>query len=1001
VVAGGLVAGYVLLRLLLSATSFSPALVSFAAFGGAIGLVAIAIFIMLVARLGWRWLWMSWLLLTMVVGLWLGVFNLPDDVTQNYSNTPVVGDVLATMDEWRELPTVGRFGRMLEAESGTGKVRVLIWEGALELIQPHEPLVYPDGEVDRFNFLRPLIGYGPESMYVAYNRFYVPELATVEARNASPDRSHNETFDALIITGALGFLIWQALYLSVFYYGFQWLGVVRTTRDRNILIALWIGGAIAGALLITQWLGNVYLGVAIPFGSIGGLVLYLIYYALFASTGRAAEEAPDDPFQVDRLLMMGLLAAVVAHYVEIHFGIAIAATRVHFFLYVALMFLVGYLLPRYREEAQEEAATAGRARTRGRRWRRRFSGSQPAWVSSVLAATFVMSVILATLSYDFMNFVLPPGRQVQTLADVPSTGEIVHQAFFINPQQNFADSPFIFLVIALTWVLGSLASISELARQDILKISAATNARLRSEQVRNAIILFAVLIVAGFAIRFLNPPQASVGTSRLLGQGLLLIWSAACLFALIRLMQGVASAPRTAAFIAAAGVAFSLPVLAAGVSLYGIIMLAASAAILYILWDDVWNGSIVPALFISVVSFLIGIAFAYLQASQIRSAVFFGPPQAMGELERLIFSADRFTGFLTLFYVFIVTMMLLGAFALARSRISRSRSSGTTAGIASLVVLLGLGIYVVSTTNLSIIQGDIVYKQAGPLDRQATQAGTPEAWDAPIAIYEHAIELAPLEDFYYLFLGRAYLEKSGVTQDPEQQRQLLETARERLLVAQEINPLNTDHTANLARLTTRWASLGNLDPQQRETMVAQAKDFYQDALSLSPQNSVIRNEYANLLATLDGDCDAAIATFERSLEIDPFYANTYYSLAGVYELCAEGLGEEQQEAYYEEAAELLQQGLERNDDNAGSILVQAGQLYQRAGEYDSAVAVLQQAQEVPDSQVPDWNVNFRLASVYQEMGDEERAQELATSALEDAPPDAQEQIQAFLDGLSN
>src|SRR5690606_23488053 len=133
-------------------------------------------------------------------------------------------------------------------------------------------------------------------------------------------------------------------------------------------------------------------------------------------------------------------------------------------------------------------------------------------------------------------------------------------------------------------------------------------------------------------------------------------------------------------------------------------------------------GYIVPALIISVVSFLIGISFAYLEASRIQSAVFFGPPQTMPELERLLFSADRFTGFLTLYYVFIITMMLLGAFALARARILRSRLSGTTAGIASLVVLLGLGIYLVNTTNLSIIKGDIVYKQAGPLDRQATQA---------------------------------------------------------------------------------------------------------------------------------------------------------------------------------------------------------------------------------------------------------------------------------------
>src|SRR5690606_9349534 len=120
------------------------------------------------------------------------------------------------------------------------RVRVLIWEGVLDLLAPHEPLAFPDGEEDPFNFLRPLLGYGPESMYVAYNGFYVPELATLEARNASPDRSHNETFDTLVITGALGFLAWQVLYVSVFYYGFRWLGVVRSARDRNVLILLWV-----------------------------------------------------------------------------------------------------------------------------------------------------------------------------------------------------------------------------------------------------------------------------------------------------------------------------------------------------------------------------------------------------------------------------------------------------------------------------------------------------------------------------------------------------------------------------------------------------------------------------------------------------------------------------------------------------------------------------------------------------------------------------------------
>ena len=103
--------------------------------------------------------------------VFLVVFNLP--------NTP--------LSSLRSLPYVGRLGRVFETEAGTGKVRVLIWEGALKLIGS-DPM-------------RAIVGYGPETMHVAYNPYYPPELAYYEARNASPDRSHNETFDALVIGG--------------------------------------------------------------------------------------------------------------------------------------------------------------------------------------------------------------------------------------------------------------------------------------------------------------------------------------------------------------------------------------------------------------------------------------------------------------------------------------------------------------------------------------------------------------------------------------------------------------------------------------------------------------------------------------------------------------------------------------------------------------------------------------------------------------------------------
>lgn len=1003
VLVGAVVSGavlFLLIRALTGAgrlTALAGAGASLVAIAGALVIVAITIFVMLAMRRGWRWLWLSWLLLAMVAILWLGLFNLAPTVdTTNAREQSFPSLVTTTVNEWRELPVVGRFGRLLEADRGTGRVRVLIWEGALKLIQPHEPLVYPDGSVDGFNFLRPLIGYGPESMYVAYNRFYVPELATLEARNASPDRSHNETFDALIITGIIGFLVWQALYLSVFYYGFRWLHVVRTKRDRNLLIGFWLAGALVGALAITELLGPVYLGVAIPFGSIAGLALYLVYYALFGSTG-ADVETPDEPFQVDRLLMMGLVAAVVAHYVEIHFGIAIAATRVHFFVYVALMALVGYVLPSIRETEGEQGQRHTRSRSR---WRQRLSSASSTWSGPVLTATYVLTLILGTLAYEFINYTQPPNVTVETLADVPSTGNIVHQSFFVHPGQGFIDSPFIFLLIALTWILGTLAFLSELIRQDIIKIDPSSPRVGRSTNYQAVGAIFAALVVAGFAMRFLQA-GSEFSTTRVLGQGLGLIWNALCLLAAFLLFWRRKHAESFAGYLSATGLALSVAVLFAGATLYGLLLLLACGINVYLLWDHRWRAIAAPGLVMALSSIVVGLLFAYLHASQIRTAVFFGPPQTMGDLERLIFSADRFAGFVTLYYVFLLFLLILVPFGVARATMSRSRQGGQLAAFGALALVIFGGIYVIATTNLRIIQADIVYKQGRPLDNQASRSNNPQAWQAPIALYEHAIDLAPVEDFYYLFLGRAYLEQSAVTADAEAQQQLLETAFSRLQEAQILNPLNTDHTANLARLMTRWASLNTLDEARRSQLLQQAKQYYDDALSLSPQNSVIRNELGNLLATLDNDCQAAIRTYERSLEIDPYYAQTYYGIAGVYEFCASQQAPDVEKRYYQRAATYLEEALSRQERNAGALLLQAAQLYQEADDYDAALNAAERAGDLPDDAAPLWMVRFRLARIYHDMGDNEQATAFAAEALTIAPLESQEEIRSFMDQLES
>lgn len=108
-------------------------------------------------------------------------------------------------------PYLERLGSVLETEGGTGRVRVLIWfgdnigRGALGLITS-DPW-------------RTVVGHGPETMYVTYNRFYPPDLAHYEARNAIPDRSHNDLLDFLATTGVLGLSAYLVLVGSFFVYG--------------------------------------------------------------------------------------------------------------------------------------------------------------------------------------------------------------------------------------------------------------------------------------------------------------------------------------------------------------------------------------------------------------------------------------------------------------------------------------------------------------------------------------------------------------------------------------------------------------------------------------------------------------------------------------------------------------------------------------------------------------------------------------------------------------
>ena len=731
----------------------------------------------------------------------------------------------------RKLPFFGRFSTAFNTVEGTNLVRVLIWKGDVVLVGPHEPLDFPptesnlQGSKDTFNAIRPLVGYGPESMYVAYNRFYQPELTKVEARNASPDRSHNETWDSLVITGAIGFVAYLLLFGSVFYFGLKWLGLMTSRFERWLFPGLWIAGAAAGAIWALTGRQEL-LGIGVAGGVVGGVTIYVVISSLI-SAFRKEEDLVEVQLSLrDRLLVIGVICTVIAHFIEIHTGIAIAASRIHFWVLIGIMAVVGSgmmqgsfrslpetqttntaetveTLATSTPTAAPSATPAKESNTAAARRRRRAQGgaavsattapraayrasafSLPDWFNPVAVYGAFIGLILGVMAFDFTQ-----NADRNTVA-----GQV-----FLSALTNVRGSSKlgVLLMFVLTLVIGITIAIAELRHNDRLR---------RRDQ-----ILPAIGVMTSIAVFF---------------------WVA-----------------------------------------YG--------------------------------TFIAGRLVAFVTAQT-------------NSVDGILNIAEQLSSFPGYLYILIFIVMGISA-TLTRNEegIVPAKRIASSVTLVPAFILPLLSIWTINTSNLQPIAADIIYKQANPWDQQASrvlaQGGNGAdvmGWDLAIEHYRKAIQLAPNEDFYYLWLGRALLEKAKATQfkaparviqDNDSfvkvidngktnwnrpdgsnslpsaglgQEDLLAAAKIILQEARIINPLNTDHSANLARM---WRQSGDIatDPAVRQQRYQNSDREYAVATNLSPKNAVLWNEWGTLRAYGLSDFEGAQQKLDQSLKVDDAFDQTF------------------------------------------------------------------------------------------------------------------------------
>jgi tetratricopeptide (TPR) repeat protein len=229
--------------------------------------------------------------------------------------------------------------------------------------------------------------------------------------------------------------------------------------------------------------------------------------------------------------------------------------------------------------------------------------------------------------------------------------------------------------------------------------------------------------------------------------------------------------------------------------------------------------------------------------------------------------------------------------------------------------LTGLGVPInVPGVNAASVRADTLYKSG-------TSADEKKAWPDSINYYRQAIATQPNQDYYYLFLGRAWLEfakqaenepenyrirfqvsvdvpcgpakqkydrdakAGGPNSDPSRVAERvcrLKQAERVLTNAHEINPLNSDHFANLGRMYSYWASTLSDDDPERAKFLKLSFENSKIASERTPGNAQLRNELARAYV-LTGQFAKGIENIEISAQLDPTYVETPFLRSQFYQ----------------------------------------------------------------------------------------------------------------------
>jgi tetratricopeptide (TPR) repeat protein len=228
---------------------------------------------------------------------------------------------------FESVPVLGMLAKIVPAGEGTADhYRPIMWAKAPEIVTAAKPLNFPDGTEDRWRLLRPIVGFGPETLQGIIGQHW-PFSGFGPGLGNNEHRFHDLFWDTWQSVGliGLGAVLW--LYAAVFAHGYARLGLIPQKRGLVRLAAIAVGFGLLIGLVMSGIYGAGFLGLGFQFGFGGGLVLYPLWLA--ARRSSASISRRDE--RTDTLIIV-MLAALIGHWVDLAFVFPTSCTSTLFWI---------------------------------------------------------------------------------------------------------------------------------------------------------------------------------------------------------------------------------------------------------------------------------------------------------------------------------------------------------------------------------------------------------------------------------------------------------------------------------------------------------------------------------------------------------------------------------------------------------------------------------------------------------------------------------------------